>query len=113
MAVFARWLFVARLIITVFLTSIPIADLVRANDEIDFERKTFTVARYRGQIFIDGLKVEHPLSQFPQFVALIEKFDHQKFDNDREFHHWAHKLQGVRTYKFDEVIGTVGLYLLV
>ncbi len=39
MAVYARWFFVARLIITVFLTSIPIADLVRANDGIDFEGK--------------------------------------------------------------------------
>lgn len=106
MAVYARWFFVARLIITVFLTSIPIADLARADNSIDFERKTFTVARYRGQIFIDGLKVEHPLSQFPQFVSLIEKFDHQKFDNDREFLNWAQKLRGVRTYTFDEVIET-------
>jgi hypothetical protein len=87
--------------------------LVRADDVIEFERKTITFARYRGQIFIDGTKVQHPLTQFPTIVALNEKFDHQKFDNDREFLHWAHKLRGVRTYTFDEVIGTVSLYLLV
>ena len=106
MAVYARWFFVVRLIITVFLTSIPIADLVRAEDNIAFERKTFTVARYHGQIFIDGIKVRNPLTRFPTFVALIEKFDNQQFDNDREFLQWAQKLRGVRTYTFDEVIET-------
>ena len=104
MAVYSRWFLAIRLVVTVFLSSIPIADLVRADSGIDFERKTFTVARYHGQIFIDGTRVQHPLTQIPTFVALIEKFDNQKFDDDREFLHWAQKLRGVRTYTFDEVV---------
>lgn len=106
MAIFSRWFLVVRLIVTIFLSSIPIADLVRADGDIKFERKTFSVARYHGQIFIDGIKVQNPLTRFPTFVALIEKFDNQKFDNDREFLHWAQKLRGVRTYTFDEVVET-------
>lgn len=69
-----------------------------------FERKQFTVSRQRGKIYFDG--AEAPLRKLQnksKEIRLIETFDGLDFESEIQFHHWAQRLRGTRTYTYDEV----------
>jgi uncharacterized protein YraI len=77
--------------------------------EVSFERNQFTVTRQKGEILIDGIIAPpHVLEKKGKEIRLIETFDGLKFSTDRQFFQWARKLQGTRTYTYDEVIRSTG-----
>lgn len=68
-----------------------------------FERHTFNVSRQRGHVFFNEYWYSHPLTEQQQLVRLIEVFDHQNFESNRDFMNWAKTLRGTRTYTYDTV----------
>jgi hypothetical protein len=74
------------------------------DSKVTFERKQFTVSRYKGEILFDGIVApRHVLENRSKEIKLIETFEGLKFPTDRRFLQWARKLQGTRTYTYDEV----------
>jgi hypothetical protein len=98
-----------RIFVSLCLTALAALTSVYAGepnqDEVQFERREFTISRVRGDVLIDGIKAGKDLvSNQVQEVLLIEAFDGLKFNDDKEFRDWTRHLRGVRTYVFDDVI---------
>ncbi len=85
----------------------PMPDAEKSINEsnVSFERHQFTVSRQNGKILFDGIEIaKHIVETKSKEVKLIETFDGLSFPSDRQFLQWARKIQGTRTYTYDEVI---------
>jgi hypothetical protein len=92
-------------LVLIFAPSLAIAQTDATEPSaVRFERHQFTITRKRSLIYIDGQVAKHPLQEQPLLVSLIETFDELDLPTDRDFFNWARRLQGTRTYTYDNAI---------
>ncbi len=92
-------------LLTVFTTSVtPILADDNASQDVRFERQHFTVERYHGIVYIDGVSSKHSKTDNAQYVDLITAFDGVEFKTDHDVLSWVCTLHGKRTYTYDNVI---------
>ncbi len=95
---------ISALLTIITLDVTPASSQDTSNPDVRFERNHFTVERYHGMVYFDGVASKHPKTDHALYIDLITAFDGIKLQTDREVLHWVRTLHGKRTYTYDNVI---------